>query len=559
MSLAACALVEPLINDWPAWSFLISPATASLHLLKFQIPVLESYLIDPALHVSACETPELRAGRFVNIPVTNVNLVAALLEKTMAVMALNIEFARSFIEFHSSLIQNAKGLSIEPLYPDIPEPLRGYVELVYDYDDRPHVRVLESMLYESPLYNLELQSLQLSALESDDSRQFFLNCPRVSGDGCWNWRIPFVSTDIDELFSPGKEDSSDSWNGARIRELIGATSKDERRLGSLFAPRRNTRRPVWHEPVVRIRYIGHACVLIEYNGISILTDPYVPVVPRRGGAERFTYEDLPEQIDFALVTHNHQDHFSIETLLRLRRRIQCLVVPRSLGLLYGDISLKLLAKKLGFHQVMEIDTFERIDFAVGDIVAVPFFGEHADIAHGKTTYVVRLGNRRIYFGADTDCLDKASYRHVRDFLGPIETVFLGMESVGAPLSWIYGPLLPHKPGKEQEEGRRQHGCNAARALELVEALEANRVFHYAMGLEPWTEHLLGLCLTENSPQLLESERMIAASGESGMQFVQRLHGKREFFLDDRFPGSNTKIVTAPAASSFFESSDDFVF
>ena len=36
------------------------------------------------------------------------------------------------------------------LYAEIPEPLRGYVELVYDLNGNPSFRLIEALLYRSP-------------------------------------------------------------------------------------------------------------------------------------------------------------------------------------------------------------------------------------------------------------------------------------------------------------------------------------------------------------------------------------------------------------------------
>jgi hypothetical protein len=77
------------------------------------------------------------------------------------------------------------------------------------------------------------------------------------------------------------------------------------------------------------------------------------------------------------------DHFGLETLLRLRHGIECLVVNRSHGVFYGDISLKLLTQKLGFKNVVELDTLESISLPGGEIIAIPFMGEQADLPHGK--------------------------------------------------------------------------------------------------------------------------------------------------------------------------------
>src|SRR5262249_17338629 len=150
---------------------------------------------------------------------------------------------------------------------------------------------------------------------------------------------------------------------------------------------------------------GHACVLVEWNGVSILTDPWIGVTPLHGGLERLTYRDLPAKIDFALITHAHHDHFVPETLLRFRHRIERLVVPKTHSPFYTDPSLNLLARQIGFKNVVELDSMETLELPDGEIVAAPFLGEHADLAHGKSAYVIRAGKERILFAADSNCLD----------------------------------------------------------------------------------------------------------------------------------------------------------
>ena len=45
----------------------------------------------------------------------------------------------------------------------------------------------------------------------------------------------------------------------------------------------------------RVRYFGHACVLIETQDITILCDPLISY-QHRAGIPRYTYADLPEVI-----------------------------------------------------------------------------------------------------------------------------------------------------------------------------------------------------------------------------------------------------------------------
>jgi hypothetical protein len=560
--LADTTVAEPLVDSWPAWAQLVSPVPAALHLLNFQTFALSSYLEDPAAHVRASRDPDLIGGPFVDIPPGRADEVRRLLDDTRARRGAELQLARSLVDFHNWLVGEAKGQSLEPYYAAVPAPLRGCVELVYDYYNRPTVRLFENLLYHGDYYDETLQSLKLWRLEDDRARPFFMSTPRLGGEGQFDWRRPFADASLDELFRLDVEPQP----LGRVREALNLDAEAESRLLPLLTTEPAAPPPPWEGEEVRVRYFGHACLLIEWRGVSILTDPFVGAVPARGGVERFSYRDLPARIDFALVTHNHQDHFALETLLRLRHRIGQLVVPRNNGLLYGDMSLKLLTKRIGFERVVELEALESIAFPGGEIVAVPFLGEHGDLAHSKTAYVVRAGRQQLLVAADSDCLDRELYANVRRTLGPVETVFLGTESVGAPLSWGCGPLFPRKIERAHEQGRRHHGSDAARGLELLETIGARRVYNYAMGFEPWVEHLLGLGMTEDAPQFVESERLLAGAAGRGLLAAERLRGKSEFLLEEIDTASPVAAAAppdgrpaAPAADDSRDAEDRFVF
>ncbi|HSF41146.1 MAG TPA: MBL fold metallo-hydrolase [Thermoanaerobaculia bacterium] len=532
-------LVEPLINSWVAWSHLISPVPASLHLKNYQVPLLESYLADPKIHADACRERELRSGPFIDIPVERAGEVAQLLESTRQRMQPQLGLARDVFEFHNFLVREAHGQCLEDFYRELPAGLGGFVELVYDYYNRPVVRFLESLLYESPYYDESLQSLRLVEQKSDEGHSFFMNTPRLPTAGEIHWQVPFARPEVDALFRLEREPQPLGF----LRDLLGLPTGAEERLRSLLTREPAPAPPPYRGDDVRLRYVGHACVLVEWQGVTILTDACVGVGGPPGSLERITYKDLPDRIDYVIVTHNHQDHFWPETLLRLRHRTGCLVVPRSHGLLYGDLSLRWLARKIGFPNVVEMETLDSIPLPDGEIIAVPFMGEHADLAHGKTGYVVRAGRRKILFGADSDCLDRRAYDYVRQILGPVDTLFLGMECVGAPLSWSCGPFLPVKPEYQHEQTRRYKGCDARRARDIADALEAERVFLYAVGLEPWYERILGLAYDESSPQLQEIKKFLAEAKETGLE-TSLLFGHRDIHLDPQ--QALRSAVAAPA-------------
>jgi L-ascorbate metabolism protein UlaG (beta-lactamase superfamily) len=440
-------------------------------------------------------------------------------------MQPHLALAKQINTFQRWLIDHARGLTLEPHYPRIPPELRGCTELVYDYWHRPSLRVIEPLLYRTRLYQPELQSLRLFELTTDHARPYFLNTPRLPQDGQVEWTLPFADARVDELFRLDLQPRPEG----EIRDLLGVGPDVD--LSHLLTEAPPPAAPQAHDAQTRVRYFGHACVLIERGGQSVLTDPFVGAVPRDGGMSRFSYADLPARIDYLLVTHNHCDHFCVETLLRLRHRTGCLVLPRNAGALYGDVSLKLLAEQIGFRHVVELDVFDSLPFADGEIVAIPFFGEHADMGHSKTAYVVRSGTRRMLFAADSDCLDPDVYARVRQELGPVDTAFVGMESEGAVLSFAFGSLLPQKPTREQEQSRRQHGCNAARAITLCDTLGTRQIYNYAMGIEPWLYYVLGLNVGEGSPQWRESESMIRTMRGRGTP-CERLSGRAEIVLEE---------------------------
>ena len=79
------------------------------------------------------------------------------------------------------------------------------------------------------------------------------------------------------------------------------------------------------EGALRATVVNHATVLIQADGLNLLTDPIwseraSPVQwagPRRFVPPGIRFEDLPK-IDAVLISHNHYDHLDLPTLVRLQ-------------------------------------------------------------------------------------------------------------------------------------------------------------------------------------------------------------------------------------------------
>lgn len=87
------------------------------------------------------------------------------------------------------------------------------------------------------------------------------------------------------------------------------------------------------DDALRVTYVGHASVLLQTQGINILTDPIWSerasplgfAGPKRVAAPGVRFEDLPP-IDVVLLSHNHYDHMDLPTLARLFEAFNPLVL-----------------------------------------------------------------------------------------------------------------------------------------------------------------------------------------------------------------------------------------
>ena len=283
---------------------------------------------------------------------------------------------------------------------------------------------------------------------------------------------------------------------------------------------------------MRIRYFGHACVLVQTAQVSILFDPMLAFEDVPDG--RFTFCDLPPFIDYVVLTHNHQDHCSPEMLMQLRHRVGRVIVPRNNTGSLCDPSMKLILRRLGITRVDVLDAFDRIELPEGQLTALPFAGEHTDLdIHTKQTVFVSLKGRGILFLVDSDGWDPALYRRVIGKLRqPVDMLFLGMECHGAPLTWLYGPLLTQRISRRDDESRRLSGANCERAWNVLQEIRAPNVLVYAMGQEPWLRFVMGLEYAPDSIQLTESAKFVERCAQSGVR-AEYLRTSAEFTLEAR--------------------------
>jgi L-ascorbate metabolism protein UlaG (beta-lactamase superfamily) len=524
MYLRPNVVVEPLVDRWYAWAHLLSPATAAMNIDGRHMKIMESYINAPQIHANAVKNPAMLGGPFIDYETNRVADIKALREKTMADRGHMLKFAQAIKDLDNMLANEAKGYTLEPLYSKVPDILRGYVELVYDLNNSPSFRLIEPLLYYSEYHDTKSQSLMLSLI-SQDHRPFILSTPRLDGENDVHLRIPFESAAIDELFKMKKVPQTFSY----IKDQLGFGDEYDAPFKTFLT----TEAPAPYERYAgdgaRWRYFGHACILLETKDVSVLLDPVLSYT-YDSEISRYTYADLPDEIDYVLITHNHQDHILMETMLQIRHKVRTLVVPRSGGGSLQDPSLKLTLNHAGFKNVIELAEMESIEFDGGSITTLPFLGEHADLdVRTKAAHLVKANDHTILFAADSCNIETRLYEKLHKVYGDVEILFLGMECDGAPLSWLYGPLLTTPLPRSMDQSRRLAGSNYERGIDIVNLFNVKDAYVYAMGQEPWLNYIMSKKYTEESNPIIASNKLIADCKAHGV-VAERLFGEKEILL-----------------------------
>ncbi|MGQ0646886.1 MAG: MBL fold metallo-hydrolase, partial [Gemmatimonadaceae bacterium] len=232
---------------------------------------------------------------------------------------------------------------------------------------------------------------------------------------------------------------SDHFDGERFTNLDSVPDKS---LGAVLKWQATAEKGPWSdwidEPAgpkppervsdgtIRITWINHATLLLQLDGMNILTDPIYSeraspvswIGPKRHRNPGIRFEDLPP-IDLVVVSHNHYDHMDVPTLKQLN-------ASGDTPILVGLGNTAYLAER-GVRNTRDVDWWDSTRIGTVRATAVPV--QHWS-ARGRgdrrrtlwAGYVIEGPSGRVYFGGDSGYGRHFSVVHER--FGPIDVALL---------------------------------------------------------------------------------------------------------------------------------------
>ena len=248
--------------------------------------------------------------------------------------------------------------------------------------------------------------------------------------------------------------------GSKVRRWLGHlfrewTIESWRPIAPAFAKPEPSK---WTDTQVTLAWLGHSTVLLNFYGMTILTDP---VLGKRAGADTLVgtigakrliapalkVRQLPA-IDLVLLSHAHMDHMDLATLRALPGRPRVVTAHNTIDLLQSTHLKEPKALKWGQSA--------RVSTEHGDATVSAFEVKHwgarwkVDKYRGYNGYVVQREGKKIIFGGDTAW--KESFRSLRS-QGPFE---LALMPIGAYRPWINSHCTPEQAVRMANDAGAKH-------------------------------------------------------------------------------------------------------
>lgn len=151
-------------------------------------------------------------------------------------------------------------------------------------------------------------------------------------------------------------------------------------------------------------WFGHSSFLLQLSGKTVLADPvFISFSPVSGimgkmfpGTDVYKPEDMPDTIDYLLISHDHYDHLDHKTVVALRDKVGKVICPLGVGENF---------EHWGYSkdQIIELDCEE--DYSDGFVFhCLPtrhFSGRTLKSgATQRASWLIESPNRKVFFSGD---------------------------------------------------------------------------------------------------------------------------------------------------------------
>jgi L-ascorbate metabolism protein UlaG (beta-lactamase superfamily) len=148
----------------------------------------------------------------------------------------------------------------------------------------------------------------------------------------------------------------------------------------------------------RTTFVAHTSILLQTATTAIVTDPLLrPSL----GAPRAALDAVRLPLSAICLTHAHWDHCDVQSLLMFDKATP-VVIPRVYKPTIFNPPMAPLLRLLGFTDIREFDSWDRLQLGDVEMILVPFHGEQdepgAEIDH--YTYVFKTAGLSVYGGVD---------------------------------------------------------------------------------------------------------------------------------------------------------------
>ncbi|MBQ0159553.1 MAG: MBL fold metallo-hydrolase [Bacteroidales bacterium] len=173
-------------------------------------------------------------------------------------------------------------------------------------------------------------------------------------------------------------------------------------------------------------WFGHSSYLLQLGGVRYLVDPVFYAASPVGfinkpfpEADIYKPQDMPDTIDYLVITHDHYDHLDYRTVKELRHKVGKVICPLGVGA---------HLERWGYDnsRLVELDWYESAPLVSDTIVCLPSRHFSGRSLKGRQTlwasFMLNTPSGRIFIGGDGGY--DGRFARFRQQFGPIDLAII---------------------------------------------------------------------------------------------------------------------------------------